>query len=531
MSEKITKYLSSGLLQKFNTGVKSAKAKLPPSKILARIFLAVGVLALFYLSSLDLNSNQAKLSLPKSEYKIDIVEDGFLPKSITIPQGSKVTFTNKTASPAWPASDPHPTHDYQPGFDPKQALSPGTKWSFIFNETGKWRFHDHIALYRQGEIIVQDGSASNISSGELVYGVNCDGKCFDELIRNTVAKDGIAAAYKIFTDAISQGKELPRNCHWTAHRIGDVAFELYEIGQKFTITTETSYCGFGFYHGFLEGFLRKYPDTSNIMKFCDEVSSQLGKMGYYNCIHGIGHGLTEDPPRAEAIGNPDAMLKPGIDICEKLFGQDFNNLNLCLTGVYTVLVKFADHKEYGISWNEADPFAFCRTQPYRYQKACYGEYAPKMDTRLNWDFAKFRQLVDTVQDEKTKRLLTWVISSTFTAKDIQEDVNKNVSDKYVDGCRQNFTGQLFDICWAGIILGLYSNAEPQKQYLKAFSFCESTRFSSEEKDQCYGEAVREARQFYFPDKVEEVCRLVPGNYKKYCSGEQIRSPYDDPVFE
>lgn len=501
---------------------------------LSKKMLGPGLAALVLIGLVTIGATGPKkstlLSQSGTEHKIDVLGDKFSPQELTISKGDRVTFVNKTGSPIWPASDPHPTHEYVVGFDPRKPIDLGGKWSYTFNEEGSWRYHDHIALFRQGMIVVK-GSNNNLASPTTEYGENCDGQCFDEKIRRTVQEKGVEAAYKVFTDLISQGKELPRNCHWTAHRIGEVAFIMYEQGRKLNMANETSYCGFGFYHGFLEGFLRKYPDTSNIMKFCEEVTEKLGKMGYYNCIHGIGHGLTEDPPRKEAIGNPDEMLRPGIEICEKLFGDNFSNLNLCLTGVYTVIVKFADHNEYGLTFNEADPFAFCKTQPYRYQKACYGEYAPKMDFRLNWDFAKFSQLVSTINDDKTKRLVTWVISSVFTSKDLQQDINKDVSDKYVEGCRQNFDEKLRKVCWGGILLGLYSNAEPEKQYLKAYAFCQSNKFNDEEKDLCFGEAVREARQFYFPEKAAEACKAIPSPYLKYCTIQNIPTPYDDPIFE
>lgn len=515
------------IFSKWTTSV--SRFNLKPKKILGPLLAAVAIASLIAVRN-D-TKNTVSLTPSGTEYKIEILEDKFSPQEVTLSTGDRITFINKTGSTAWPASDPHPTHQYLIGFDPGQAIAVGGQWSFTVNQAGSWRFHDHVAVFRQGKITVNDSQKSEVASTPSEYGADCDGQCFDELIRLTVKEKGVEAAYKVFTDMISQGKQLPRNCHWTAHRIGEVAFLMYEQGRKLNMSNETSYCGYGFYHGFLEGFLRKYPDTSNIMNFCGEVTEKLGKMGYYNCVHGIGHGLTEDPPPPETFGKPDEMLKPGITICEKLFGKDFSNLNLCLTGVYTVIVKFASHNDYGLTWNKDDPFAFCKTQPYRYQKACYGEYAPKLDIELNWDFAKFAQVVNTITDDKTKRLVTWVISSVFTSKDIQDDNQKDASDKYVEGCRQNFDDRLRKVCWGGILLGLYSNAEPEKQYLKAFSFCSSSKFNEEEKDLCFGEAVREARQFYFPTKFNEVCKVVPQQYQKYCTMENIPTPYDDPIFE
>ena len=88
------------------------------------------------------------------EYKIELRENGFSPKEITIQMGERVTFITKTGKGFWPASDPHPTHDYLPGFDPDEPLESDESWSYIFTEPGNWRYHDHLNVSFRGEITV-----------------------------------------------------------------------------------------------------------------------------------------------------------------------------------------------------------------------------------------------------------------------------------------------------------------------------------------------------------------------------------------
>ena len=78
----------------------------------------------------------------------------FNPDSITVSKGTKVVFQNIDSTPHWPASNPHPTHDIYPEFDPQQNVDSGTSWSFVFGKVGTWRYHDHLNPTMRGTIVI-----------------------------------------------------------------------------------------------------------------------------------------------------------------------------------------------------------------------------------------------------------------------------------------------------------------------------------------------------------------------------------------
>lgn len=464
-----------------------------------------------------------RLEGPKT-HVIIVDKSGFSPARLTIFKGDSVTFANTGTQPVWPASDPHPTHEYVSGFDSEPGIKPGASWTYRFDETGNLRYHDHLDVGARGEITVLSGGGRGAANAD-----ECDGECFDRLVRATVEEKGVDAAYQIFQDAYEKG-DLPRTCHWTAHQIGEAAYDLFKGGGDFSATDATAYCGYGFYHGFLEGLLRENPDPGYALSFCTKIEEKLGTMGLWNCYHGIGHGFTEDPPPPETEGNFNAMIKPGVEMCEFLFGGKFSDLNLCLTGVFTVPAGFAEKGEYGLSVTKDTIFKYCAGQPYRYLKACYGEFAPKLDTMLEWDVRNLAPIVAAMSDEKLKRLVTWVVPSVMIARDIQ------ASDfsQYINGCREAFSGRLRQICWGGTILGFFTHGEPEKQYEKVFMFCNSGAWKSEaEKTFCWGEGLREMRTQYSTEKVAAICVDVPARYQPLCFDEKREHipPYDDPSFE
>ena len=87
---------------------------------------------------------------------ITLTADGFVPNDITIAVGDTVTWKTTTDRLFWPASNLHPSHRDYPGgvFDPKQPIEPDQSWSFIFNEAGDWKYHNHLAPYHTGVIHV-----------------------------------------------------------------------------------------------------------------------------------------------------------------------------------------------------------------------------------------------------------------------------------------------------------------------------------------------------------------------------------------
>jgi plastocyanin len=80
----------------------------------------------------------------------------FEPDLITVTKGTRVIFKNADAAPHWPASNPHPTHDIYPEFDPQQNVDPGTEWSFIFGKVGTWKYHDHLNPTVRGTVVVTE---------------------------------------------------------------------------------------------------------------------------------------------------------------------------------------------------------------------------------------------------------------------------------------------------------------------------------------------------------------------------------------
>jgi plastocyanin len=87
-------------------------------------------------------------------YIVTITEDGFTPSELHIQQNDTILFKTTVKTAFWPASDPHPTHDIYPEFDPQEPIDADKTWSFTFAKAGTWKFHNHLDPSERGIVYV-----------------------------------------------------------------------------------------------------------------------------------------------------------------------------------------------------------------------------------------------------------------------------------------------------------------------------------------------------------------------------------------
>lgn len=89
------------------------------------------------------------------EAAITITPQGFVPATLKVSPGTKVTWTNQDASPHQIASDPHPTHTGLNGLE-SISLTQNSNYSFTFNQPGTYTYHDHLNPYKlKGTVVVE----------------------------------------------------------------------------------------------------------------------------------------------------------------------------------------------------------------------------------------------------------------------------------------------------------------------------------------------------------------------------------------
>lgn len=97
-------------------------------------------------------------------------DEGFVPSSVTVPAGTKVTFVNQSTKDMWVASAMHPSHSVYSGttlsehcpdtagtaFDACKNTVQGATYTFTFGKVGAWKYHNHLDASKFGTIVVTE---------------------------------------------------------------------------------------------------------------------------------------------------------------------------------------------------------------------------------------------------------------------------------------------------------------------------------------------------------------------------------------
>lgn len=495
------------------------QSSIKTSAVLA-VFAAPALIAAGYgIYSASEYSSSASAFSPKQDdgYRIMRTDDGFSPNALVIPLGETVTFVSG-GRPSWPASNIHPTHEIYADFDPKRALESGEEWSFTFAREGRFRFHDHLAANAGGFIEVLDARTvarqpTRLHDCEAVPLGEKQG-CWDDLLAYTLTKRGFDRAFELFVALYRTEPNVPKACHGWGHALGDAAYDLYARGEGVEFRPETSYCGYGFYHGFLERLVASEGSAAAAYDFCTRVAGEpRNKLTFNNCIHGIGHGATagiiENPAQWTV---PQDVVDKGAAVCGSLplSGREARD---CADGVFNELVLDIFYEEYGLSRDaylpQGAPFALCEAQEERLRTSCYFEVVGTFEQLFAGDFARASGYVtERIANAEDAVVAMRKLSADFMQSDIIEDDYA----PHVGVCR-SLRGDLADACVSGMQIGLIAHGEPGREWEKLFPFCASDLLSEEERAACFRKSFYHFENAYDGALLGDACRAAPASYR------------------
>src|SRR3989344_6368344 len=125
--------------------------------------------------------------------------------------------------------------------------------------------------------------------------------CWLQLVFERLRSEGIAEAYDTF-EYIYDSYPLfgATGCHQHAHKVGDTAYYELFVARGLDVTDmffpqETTSCGYGFFHGFIEHLIQDHPDPAYVTKTCEylreKYTHSMRDIGTI-CYHASGHGFT-----------------------------------------------------------------------------------------------------------------------------------------------------------------------------------------------------------------------------------------------
>jgi plastocyanin len=433
------------------------------SRILAAILLCATVVAagVLYTRHLD--------AMPKTVHVVRTVR-GFIPSRVVIKKGDSVVFSSQTGQPFWPGSDYDPTQVPYPDFDSKQPVAATSSWSFTFDQVGSWSYHDHLDPAVQGTIIVTGDLEESVEQCLKEHaGDTIEPECWSADITQTLESHGLDAAFDLVRQLYAQSPDFQRNCHDVMHILGADAYTSFENGATITDRPEVSYCGWGFYHGFIEAMLsQKGPNQyGDAIAYCARIRGDRGEWisGTGACYHGVGHAVF-DSLDTSLYGSELRMSQAGIKVCESVF-SDAQEQELCSSGVFNALANAMSARTYGLTFSDKDPIPVCRFMRKDYQPFCYIELGNGYIRDKHWDSAQSIRFIDSIPDEGERRS---VIEGYMDAEIRIEIDTASVSD-FASLCA-DFTGVADqESCVLGTMEGLRDAGDPGNEAPLQRRFC------------------------------------------------------------
>ena len=399
---------------------------------------------------------------------ISVSNQGFEPQTLTIEPHTRVVFVNIGEDEHWPASDRHPSHTDYAGtdlethcsedyignepFDSCGGIKPNETWSFTFEKTGTFEYHDHIWSHLGGTIVVANSEepslwkkfmlwlsglfsaaepepeSSNKDTEISVFQDNLQ-RLEDTVIHITISEDPRAAIN--YLELIGKTDEIAsRYCHDMLHEIGRAAFE-NEGGVEQALKYNSDYCNSGYIHGVFEAFFET-PESvdADLTGLCQAVSGNRW-FDVWQCYHGIGHGF---------MYQTGGDLDESLTLCQTL--EETFMQNQCANGVYMEVFNNEILAKEPSFVSASNPFATCDVREFE-QNDCY-LYAPTYYTQvLDEDYKEVFQYCENL--EPNVRSTCIVGAASEAGKRNQH----NLASAYTN-CEQYSEQEDINLCVRGI---------------------------------------------------------------------------------
>lgn len=392
---------------------------------------------------------------------IEITVDGFMPSEITVDTNSTIFFLNKDKESHWPASNPHPTHNLYPQFDPQMPIESGKSWAFKPTRIGEWKYHDHLNPHKGGILKVADEAGnqgitknpkisiiSDWIQTVIAYLKNTFGpkvvlepqkfvksSSSDQiaLLKKYVDSQSAEKAWLFIKDTYKGQAGSAGNIHDLAHLVGSLLFEKENFSGIGKCSGDFA---FGCFHGFLDAaFAKNLDHLSEAHDACLKLVPDLTLSGpAASCIHGIGHGIASFYQLKD--------LQKSLTSCRKLIsGKEY-----CFDGVFMEFVRSAPESFY----KKDNPLYPCdeieKNFGYAYSFACGRNQPPLLLGRFKFNFDDVIKVCLGASSQPFKQAcfdaLGFSLASTASADQIIQSCQSIGEEEFIIRCTKSAAGEL-----------------------------------------------------------------------------------------
>ena len=345
--------------------------------------------------------------------------------------------------------------------------------------------------------------------------------CYTDLINTVLKTRGLSAAFDVLAAAYDADTSFASTCHAVTHDLGKAAYEKFHRTGKFDLTNKVAYCGFGFYHGFIDALLVETKDYAEARAFCraagEEFPYPIG-VAERNCYHGIGHGITDgNDPRL--WGSAVEIAAPGLVLCDQVATSTLLRGH-CYSGVFNGLAAVMTERKFKLDVG-GDPYALCETHTYTslMKERCYTQFNAHVYSFANSNFTKALAVGMSVANPEY-RLVAIHSVARFAVHDIDLHTSDEAARRISSACNSLAAPYRFE-CIAGIIQGVFTYGTPNEEQSDAVRLCNSESLDRSLRRDCFGELLKTVALLYPPALIGPLCDQTPAQYRTtYCSPQK-----------
>lgn len=298
--------------------------------------------------------------------------------------------------------------------------------------------------------------------------------CYSALLSKVFARYGLPMALDTVREINQSDKRFSLYCHNTMHDLGHAAYAAYQKSEKISSAPGFAYCGYGFYHGFIEEMFAQTGSVQGALAFCTSLGNEVDVS---NCFHGIGHGVADglDP---RAWGDPIAMAAPGLALCRRVAPAAGGLERSCAMGVFNSIELMVPDPKYKLNLAR-DPFGWCDTGPFTTdeKKACYTEMSVLTMDITHQDYKRAFEYVAAIDPAYQAWAVRYLALYSFSGPQAPK------ADEVLSACK-HVVGKYLDECIEGFTQGLLAYGGADKKYDAAIQFCESPLLSTAQAKLC-----------------------------------------------
>lgn len=298
--------------------------------------------------------------------------------------------------------------------------------------------------------------------------------CYSALLSKIFLRYGLPTALDTVREINRSDKRFSLYCHNTMHDLGHAAYAAYQKNEKISNAPGFAYCGYGFYHGFIEEMFAQTGSVQGALAFCSSLGNEADVS---NCFHGIGHGVVDglDP---RLWGDPIAMAAPGLALCRHVAPAAGGLERSCAMGVFNSIELMVPDPKYKLDLAH-NPFGWCDTGPFTAdeKEACDTEMSVLTMDVTHHDYIRafeYVAAIDPAYQAWTARYLALYSFSGPQAPQADEVLSacKHVVGKYLDDCIEGFTQ------------GLLAYGGADDKYAAAIRFCQNPLLTTAQAELC-----------------------------------------------